>query len=276
MLNHFRNLLLNIDGSIQPGFDFLAEEIVPAEYVAVGLPYALATLRAILFGVNPDRAMLNYRLRQFLALLHCTELREYVLALDPRITYDGIRGTDLAGDEPFRPVVSQSGIDVLPAADGSYELKTDAGDPATLQLTPTGAVIDHTGRMSYDCQVLIRSGQITVTDAGSVETSYAITESSGLTDPVEILSVACTARLSTTANITCRIRGYIRPSWDLGQLLPLLEKSGTGAIDAALGTGNEEPYRTFRNWWQDHDELPYRLGAVLLAIGYRTEELRLG
>jgi hypothetical protein len=85
VINHVRTLLLNRDGegnSPGPG-----EEYTPPAYREVELPPELQKVRDVLFGASPDRRMLLYRLRQFMALLHSTPLSPFVTMDDPRITY---------------------------------------------------------------------------------------------------------------------------------------------------------------------------------------------
>jgi hypothetical protein len=68
VINHCRTLLLNRDGRGYvvgvPG-----EEYTPPEFRAVALPRALQRVWQCLFGTDPDRPYLHYRVRQYLALL---------------------------------------------------------------------------------------------------------------------------------------------------------------------------------------------------------------
>lgn len=85
MINHVRTLLLNQDGdgaAQGPG-----EEYTPPSYLAAELPAELQKVRDVLFGASPDRRMLLYRVRQFMAILHSTPLSPFVTMDDPRITY---------------------------------------------------------------------------------------------------------------------------------------------------------------------------------------------
>ena len=96
MINHVRTLLLNRgrDGTprTSPG-----EEYVPPTFAPRALTTPLRTAFTTLYGGDPDRLMLNYRLRQLTALLHSTELEEYVLAKDPRVTYLPLDGAFFDG-----------------------------------------------------------------------------------------------------------------------------------------------------------------------------------
>lgn len=87
MINHARTLLLNVDGdgngySSEPGAEY-----IPPDFQAQTLG-SLGAVYRILFGSNPDSVFLNYRARQLMNLIHSTDLVDYVLALDSRITYD--------------------------------------------------------------------------------------------------------------------------------------------------------------------------------------------
>jgi hypothetical protein len=41
-----------------------------------------------------------------------------------------------------------------------------------------------------------------------------------------------------------------------------------------FGAAPAEPYRTWKALWYSGQPLPYRLGAVLLATAWRTDEVR--
>jgi hypothetical protein len=43
-----------------------------------------------------------------------------------------------------------------------------------------------------------------------------------------------------------------------------------------FGLSRSEPWNTFRELWRRHQETPYQLGGALLALIYRTEEVRRG
>ena len=70
----------------------------------------------------------------------------------------------------------------------------------------------------------------------------------------------------------------IRPRLDLGQIAANLSQSGEPSTDRLFGLGDPygsaEPFKTFRNLWYTHKELPYRLGGLLLALIYQLERVR--
>ncbi len=96
MINHVRNLLMNVSSSSQS--DLPGEEYVPVDFRPRLLTPTAAAARRILFGSSPDRLYLNYRLREYMTLLHTTELAEFVTDLDPRVTYWPLRDTTIFAD----------------------------------------------------------------------------------------------------------------------------------------------------------------------------------
>lgn len=57
-------------------------------------------------------------------------------------------------------------------------------------------------------------------------------------------------------------------------LMPTLELLGEPVFLSLFGVTDEEPYATFKNLWFDHYAPAYRLAGLVLAMIYRTEELR--
>lgn len=157
MINHARTLLLN-DKALP---DELGEEFVP-EFAPLYLPRSLDRVHKILFGKQPIRQELNYKLRCIMQLLHATELAEFVLQLDPRVTY-------LPFDEVF------------------WMRKL----------------------------------------------------------PREYFTAVCSL---------------------LSKLLTAEDK------EALFGKAQEEPYKTFRNLWEQHTRIEYKLGGLILALVYRINE----
>jgi len=101
VINHARTLLMNIDGDGYGGFP--GDEYIPPAYHSLNLPGYVDQIRKYLFGPSPDRMLLNYRTRQYMSLLHSTELLEFLTDLDPRITYR-VNQQDLFADQLYAPV----------------------------------------------------------------------------------------------------------------------------------------------------------------------------
>jgi len=258
MINEVRTLLLNIDGTPAVPADYPGEEFVPADFLAIVLPQTLLHVQQLLFGHAPDRLMLNYRLRQYMTSIHASRLEPFVTDLDPRITYWPLRDTTLYSPATF-------GVTVAKVA------------PTTADLFPQGV---STG-VSFD--KLLREWLITVVNATDVRIQQT---QGGFLDV--ILGYVISGGLSNVITIPGANLGFVfqpgignqwtyryitRPVFTLVDILQQLDQGLSDASMTVLFSGGE-PYTTFRNLWFDREELPLRLNAILLALTYKTRELR--
>lgn len=267
MINHARTLLLNVDGSNNPGPDFPGEELVPATYRALALPSYLVQVRSRLFGAAPDRVMLNYRLKQYLTVLHTTELVEYLLELDPRITYR------YAGDEE---------VGLADSALFAPQLVQTAGPAARLWILGSPAAPDALGqlRYRYDLEMLLDT-TVAVTRRVPLPAQQQIypiaLDAGGISNRVPLGATGLGFRSDTdNPGAAWRIEGCFRPQWDLGQIVANLRQLGEPILLELFGTSRIEPWSTFRNLWNDHEALAYQLGGLLMAVVYSTEAIRRG
>ena len=326
MYNHLRTLLLN-RAAVEPA-THPASELVPAAFQSIALPAYLKGIRALLFGSNPDVDMLNYRLAQYMPLLHCTELEEYVLAMDSRITYPTSQAGDLVPAAQFSPMIDTATIDVSAdiagnlLAEGGYVLTTEAEDefyhelsdiasqgryvlllaenslvldvenglqlrlemPASqdpLVLGGSPALPDMGGKMRYIFDVEIGYGEVLLRQFAPVPARQwviPLVYTDGLSQPMNFPGTGYIFAVSQTngANYFA-FEGYLRPQWSLGQIAALLQGSSEDSMLQLFGGQSPpEPWATFRNLWYSHPETAYQLGGLLLALAYRTEEVRVG
>lgn len=259
MFNHARTILLNIDGTNSPGPSFPGEELVPSDYFAFPFSPVIERLRRFLFGASPDRAMLNYRLHQYMTILHSTELEEHVLAMDPRVTYWPPRRQDLF--HPTRPTITQT-----------------HGTPAALYVSGEAQSNESLGKLlsQWRLEVLDSTRVSVILDTfpgGFAEVSYATADALG--GPVTLLNSALTVSFSPQVGAVWSIDSLARPGKDLGEIANTIAASVPEQdLDYLFGVSPEEPYRTFNNLWLTHEWLPYRLGGLVLAVAYRSEEER--
>lgn len=261
MVNHVRTLLLNRNGSDVADLRVAGAELVPSDYRAVTLPSWLQGVRAALFGTAPDLLMMNYRLQQFLAVLHATELHEHVLAYDPRISYRPRRRADFFTDAFY------------------YRALPGSGAPSSLYLQGTPRADDAAGRMEWSWQVRLDVGEAQVwrlqPSAQLNPDVTALTYTDYLSQPVALPGSGLYFQAaSQQANWTIEARG--RPRRGLGDILRDLEALLDGNLGGPLFGADldQEPDATYRRLWQEDDRDLYRLGAVLLAVARRTERLR--
>ena len=259
MFNHARTLLLNISGSNNPGPDYLGEELVPYEYRARSLSTPLQNIRRHLFGANPDRAMLNYRAQQLLSTIEKTSLQEFVTDLDNRITYRFGKDHILARHETWEPKIVRIGGDVSNA----------------LYVTGKPVRPDYTGRLYYQFSISLSGTAITISretppiDSKSIDYSLV----NNLSPAFDLLYTGYRIHVNTTSSlVSWSVSGYLRPQLSFGDIVQSLDKVGEPTLVELFGTKNVEPWNTFKNLWYDSSDVVYRLGAITLALIYRTNE----
>ena len=258
MYNHIRNLLVNRAGSDYADTTVPGDELIPTGYLKKVLPTYLQTLRSRIFGVSPDRVMLNYRVAQLLSTISSTDLQQYVVSVDSRLTYDY---PDLKSG--FGPSVQkQSGL-------------------ATDELTLQGSEVapDASGVCSYRYVISVDtspSAVVTVkrTVVPEVTEETAITLTNGLSQQISLPYSGLKFRLnSTTDGASWYVQGALRPTTNLSSIVESLSSIGEPTLLQLFGAAPEEPYNIFKNCWENHPELAYKLGGIVLAIAYRTDEV---
>jgi hypothetical protein len=65
------------------------------------------------------------------------------------------------------------------------------------------------------------------------------------------------------------------PARDPGQIAADFAVVGNNVLGGLFGGATEEPYITWNNLWDSTQPLPYRLGAILLAVAARTDDVRM-
>lgn len=293
MYNHARTLLVNLTGEDKVYDDIPGDELIPSSFKQLSLPRYLNTIRTKLFGAMPDRFMLNYRTTQLLKIIESTRLRDYVLQLDKRITYD------IANDKLYDPNL------YVPTV-----VPFNTAQTASLFVLGNSDVPDTHGQCKYLFQLyylaedltfdyeLTEDGDIFVTEAGdpvaleSITTAYLtinrlvppvttikpmVSVVSGLSNVIDLPYSNYKVRLDTEqANIGWTIKGFLQPKASVLDLVTQLETVTEQDKLKLFGVVKEEPYLTFYNCWQDHPNLNYRLAAFTLALIYRTEAIRRG
>jgi hypothetical protein len=260
MINHFRTLLLNRSGEEAGVGAHLGDEYVPTWYRAVPLPSYLTSVRRLLFGAAPDRVYLNYRVRQCLSLMHSSELAEFVTHLDSRITYDVADDTWLRSD--------------------AFGLRASREDVFVLRDPPRA---DDNSRCVNRWRVTVVDGSNVrinkqVDPVSELTAAYAMTNGISNELPLPGSQAGFLFQSSVLPGESFLIDGYGRPERSLGELAADVEHMGTAHLNSLFGVGTplaaQEPFKTFRNLWRDHPELPYKLGGLLAAIVFQTERRR--
>lgn len=256
--NHARTLLLNVAAGVlsDPG-----EEYISPRFAPLVLPGPVQNVRPHLFGTSPDRLGLNYWAYQYLLALHTTELHEFVVSLDPRVTYFGHGHPEFFDDRFFRTtVIGDPGTEEELFLFGDFDISADLS-----------------GRLNYSWRVTVDNVQITMVSQypqRTVVESYVVTD--GLSDPHRLPGTTWTVRFPAAAvGGSWTITSTRRPRYGLNDIAADVATMSRADLEQLFlqGTryGNQEPFVTFRNLWFDHPELLYRLGGLLLATIYHTE-----
>lgn len=256
MINHVRTLLLNVSGSVSPGPGYPGEEFVPPTYVSVQLPPNLQVVWSAIFGPNPDRAMLNLRLREIMAIIHSTELAAYATAVDPRLTYWPPHNQDL-----FRALTFGANAQQL----------SGAATPLYFNNAGTFASI---GQLYWQLNVsVISSTQVDVTQLTNPQTTvtdnYTIT--SGLSNAIQLANSGLTIQFGQPGSPlpTWLVTALAEPLYTMADVLPALD-----AVDTAPLFTAGAPFEGLAALWEIQT-LPaiYRIGAAALALAYQINNL---
>lgn len=263
MVNHVRTLLLNVSGSSGlPGYSYFGEEYVDNSYISIELPSYLTAIRSIIFGSSPDRACLNYRVNQFMTMVHGTDLASYATKYDSRITY--------------WPLESQ--IDTL--LTGSPTITKLGTTTQNLRLSG-----DYTNRMDPD--KLYHQFIVDVTDGSNVTvtrtspyrkivvSSYTITDS--YSQQIALADyLAISFSFPSGVGQSWVVEVYHKPTESLDSIVTQLETYRSTEVTQLFGD-EEGDYTSWKTIWHDKNQpTPHRLGSLVLALAERTHEVVFG
>lgn len=309
MINHARTLLLNMPRSRTHYSDY-GYEYIPHEFKPVALTNALHTVRQILFGANPDNYFLNFRVNELMAYLHATELAEYVYRLDNRVTYWPRQGKPYFEPAGKRVLITQvyGAPQRLNVAGNLYALTAIGKAFNMYSINLRRTVINDTP--TFDIEVRYegkRDSKFTtpVPDFSAPPIiSLPDTELNLRLNPVpygkeyveliteinDFILVEAYRPQAETAQLSSErllrsvgndgleaqwfVETKVNPAPVITTSLPAIEMLGEPVYLDIFGLENEEPYLTFKNLWFDHPLPAYKLSGIVLAMIYRTEELR--
>jgi hypothetical protein len=245
MINRVRTLLMNRgrEGHAQnaPG-----EEYIPPLFRRRELTQQLQRIHSIIFGSNPDRYFLNYRLRQLTQLIHATPLDENVG--DRRtLTYLPFR-------QDFQP--SQVAVSTTAVESNHFIAGKLQADEAH-------------GHSQYGWVVSVLSAglvsiQQTQPQQSLVEFSY--TTSGNLSSQIPLPSSQLTLRIANAQpGDKLTVTGTANPHTDLSQILTkaaatleILPETGVFSVGQSA--------QMYLAIWQQHPLFLVRMAALLLAF----------
>lgn len=256
MPNMGRTLLLNVDGAVD--IAEFAHEYVPPYYRAVSLPSGLLNVRRALFGSAPDQAGLNYAIWQYMKILHSTEYADWLTDLDPRITY---LNKDSLVDTMYGPAI-------------------DANADA-LQFLGAPGLGDAEGRLKESWS--IEQVSASIYHIMNMRTRQTVTHTVNVTDGVTDFmpmtghadyKVRVFTGLATVTKWT--VQYLAKPGLAMDAVSRAAQASNIGIEAYAELFPDRDPFKLFKQLWEEHSLFPYRMSGYLLALIYRTEEIRSG
>lgn len=307
MINHARTLLMNRARSRTHYSDY-GYEYVPTTFQPIALPSTFSTIRQIIFGSRPDNYFLNFRVNELLSYIHNTELAEYIYRLDPRVTYwpqigkpyfepagKRVSITQVYGS-PQRLNVAGSlyALTALGKAcnmysislrraerDGStvfemdvrYEGRRDSRFTKTIRdfnSPPTITLPDTELNLRLNPSSYSREYTEIVTEIND----FIVLEAYDTTTAARLSGEQLTLTDDTGLEAQWFVETKVNPAPVITTVMPAMELLGEPVYLELFGVEDKEPYLTFKNLWFDHPLPAYRLSGMVLALIYRTEELR--
>jgi hypothetical protein len=281
MVNHIRTLLLNDNGSNSAGANYPLEEYVPPDYQSVKLPFELKKVWQVLFGLEPDRAYMNWRLHQLVRVGEVSNMFEDWFKFDKRATTFGL--SDKTVDSAYGKLILTN---VSTKASSVYSQKKDVLELASgNSAEEVGAflagslIADDTKGVCYGLYTLeTNNTAITATSLvdGQTET-YTQSGSSvnGYRPPVRyITNLAANFYLSSANTGKWYVEYVGRPSVDLGTVLANLKNVADNDINV-LFSGSAPELKKFKDYWYKSYDLVDQITAVVLGLAYKIEEARI-
>lgn len=264
MINEARTLLLNKSGDGRPAPSFYFEEYIPPWFMPVSFTPVTARLYDLLIGNVADAAFANARVWDILRAIHSTEFAKYITDLDPRVTYLHERN-ELVTRNSLTVVGSNAeaqGVVIYPIGEATatqsqprsyFNWKVEAVTPTVVQVTD----------MAFQNNI----------------TETLVAGSDNLSDPV-LLPNQRTLQIRIGAypipsGALWQLTAFVPPAYGLVDVLANLDTNRAQFESALFGDLQVEPYFTFKQLFDKHAEVNYRIAGVVLAHIYRMNEERL-
>jgi hypothetical protein len=197
-----------------------------------------------------------------MGILHASQLAEYVYALDPRVTY-----------LPFK-----DDLLYLAAEGASFAQLVNSGQTLTWASSIYPAQYGNRILLQYGLTVTSNS-QVEITyysnSSGTVTTvpqSYSV--NSGLSSPVALPGSSLAVQFTAGTGSVWNIQALARPTVGIPEVLAECLASLTSQqLNAVFNNSATSQIPTFQNLWEQEDQLPYRLGGLIIALAYSINNL---
>jgi hypothetical protein len=255
MINHVRTLILN---KLRGTATFPGEEYIPVDYLVRTEPTVVQKIKQIIFGGDPDRYMLNYRMYQIMTTIHATELEEYVTYHDSRLTYLPFRSTSLYS----------SAYQTTSTKIGTFD-----GELAILEsLVPE----ELAGWLHYQWNIDVIPGNLVAVKRlkpSIIEDTYEYTMTEGRSNAIPFTGSSLKFTFSGPVGAEWAVESVAKPQRNFATIFTALSNGITEVDELALfGVAPAEPVLSFKNLWQDHEEYAYRFGALMLGVAWLMHE----
>jgi hypothetical protein len=212
----------------------------------------------MVFGGDPDRYMLNYRMYQIMAAIHATELEAFTTYHDSRITYLPLRHTSLYS----------SAYQTTSTKIGTFD-----GELAILEeLIPE----ELAGWLHYQWTIDVISSSLVAVKRLKptvIDDTHEYTMTENRSSPIQFTGSSLKFTFSGPVGAEWAVESVTKPRRNIADILTALSNGITDADRIALfGAAPAEPVLTFKNLWNDHEEYAYRFGALMLAVAWLMHE----
>lgn len=246
MINHYRTALLNISGDNWPGLEYPGEELVDPLFRQKPMAGPTSTVHRMIFGENPDRAYLNYRLRQLTTMWHDGLLHEAVTAKDDRLTY-----------WPMKFASAMSGYGVV-TIEG-----VNSNSLTSYSVLNVPLADDRLGRSQFILDLQVSGASCTVIDERT-DLRYTVPASGGYFNLLNDIKVS-------VGGGHYRATAVLNPGKDMGQILADCEAVIGSDIELQLFAGKED----LKQLWRRSDFLADKMGALSLALAMEMDKIEL-
>lgn len=246
MINHYRTILLNETGSVNQDMTYPGEEYVDPSFIKKKITSKIDTVRKLLLGQSPDRAFINYRLKQITTMWHDSILKDEVISPDNRITYWPL-------DTSINSNINMFGTITIESMDPT--IKTNIS-PA---VQPISSVA---GRSMWVLDAQVESGVCIVTDEKTKEIKSIPAKGVFFDFSNNIVL--------NLPNGSYRITAIGIPHEDIGQTLVDCDLIKDTDIEFELFLDED----SLKEIWRRSDYISERLGSLALALAKKMYALK--
>lgn len=246
MINHYRTILLNESGSVEQDMTYPGEEYVDPSFTKKKITSKLETVRRLLFGQSPDRAFINYRLKQITTMWHDSILKDEVISEDSRITYWPL-------DTSINSNINMFGTITIEGMEPVTKIKLYPSIPPV----SSGA-----GRALWLLSATVQSGVCSVIDEKTKEEKS-----------IPAKGVFFDFGNNIVINLpdgNYRITAIGVPHEDIGQTLVDCDLIKDTDIEFELFLDND----SLKEIWRRSDDISERLGALALTLAKKMYKLK--